>query len=233
MISIIIPALNEEKHLAALLRSIKAQNLKDCEIIVADAGSKDKTKEIAEKYNCKVVPGGLPAKGRNEGAKIAKGDLLLFLDADVVLPSGFLKGAIKEFNAKKIEIATFPILFTGSKIDRFISDFYNSWVKITQGFLPHALGAALLVTKRLHDRINGFDEKILLAEDHHYARRANKLAKYGLLKTMPVSISNRRFKSDGRMKTCMKYFLAEFYMVSFGPIKSDFFNYKFDHYHKD
>lgn len=92
--SIIIPTLNEEKFLPRLLDSIKKQDSKDYEIIVADAGSKDATVEIAKKYRCKIVQGGLPAKGRNEGAKIAQGDLLLFLDADVQLPSDFLKNSL-------------------------------------------------------------------------------------------------------------------------------------------
>ena len=93
MLSIIIPCLNEEEYLPLLLESVKKQKFLDYEIILADAGSKDKTLQIAKKYNCKIVPGGLPSKGRNQGAKKAKGDLLLFLDADVILPDGFFKDA--------------------------------------------------------------------------------------------------------------------------------------------
>ena len=74
-ISIIIPTYNEEDYLPALLKSIQRQNFKDLEVIVADAHSTDKTLEIAKKYNCKIVPGGLPAVGRNNGAKIAQGEL--------------------------------------------------------------------------------------------------------------------------------------------------------------
>ena len=52
MLSIIIPSLNEEKYLELLLASIKKQNYKDFEIILADAGSNDATIDIAKKYNC-------------------------------------------------------------------------------------------------------------------------------------------------------------------------------------
>ena len=99
MLSIIIPALNEEKYLPILLSQIKKQNFSGgkYEIIVADAGSKDKTVEIAKSYGCKVVPGGLPPKARNEGAKKARGELFLFLDADVVLPENSLEKFLKEF----------------------------------------------------------------------------------------------------------------------------------------
>lgn len=78
-----------------LLDSLGKQDFKDYEIIRTDAGSKDKTVEIAKNYGCKIIPGGLPSKGRNEGAKVAKGDLLLFLDADLILPEGFLNTFLK------------------------------------------------------------------------------------------------------------------------------------------
>ncbi len=69
MLSIIIPTLNEEKWLLFILESIKHQNFKNYEIIVADAGSRDKTIAIAKHYGCEIVPGGCPAAGRNNGAK--------------------------------------------------------------------------------------------------------------------------------------------------------------------
>src|SRR5437870_493328 len=86
-ISIIIPSLNEEQSLPLLLQSIKKQTIQPKEIIVADAFSTDKTRSIAKKFNCTVINGGLPGKGRNAGAKVATQDILLFLDADVILPS--------------------------------------------------------------------------------------------------------------------------------------------------
>jgi len=235
MLSIVIPTLNEEKYLPILLKSIKEQKLKpeDYEIIVADAGSRDKTVEIAKSNGCRIIKGGLPARGRNEGVKAAKGDLILFLDADVILPPNFLEGAIKEFYRKKIDIATFPILFEGDKLNKFISKFYNSLSKMTKDFLPHAFGATILVRKELHQTLNGFDEEIKLAEDHIYARRAKKIANFDYLKTEPILASSRRFEKDGRLKTCLKFVLAEFYMNSLGPIKSNIFNYKLDHHPKD
>ena len=62
MLSIIIPTLNEESYLPKLLNSIKKQDFQDYEMIVADAGSKDKTIEIALASGCKISSGGLPAK---------------------------------------------------------------------------------------------------------------------------------------------------------------------------
>lgn len=230
MLSIIIPTLNEEKHLPLLLESIKKQNFLDCEIIVADANSTDKTLEIAQKYGCKIIKGGLPGKARNEGAKIATGDLLLFLDADVLLPSDFFANFLKEFENKKFDVATFPLFFTGGTLSMATSRAYNWWVVITQPFLPHAFGAALLAKKQIYEKIGGFDEAIKLAEDHDFARRAKKIAKCGIIKSTHIFVSDRRFRADGWLKMCFKYILIEFYMVFVGPIKSDIFSYKFNHY---
>ena len=80
MLSIIIPTLNEEKHLPRLLKNIKDNNLENYEIIVADNNSKDKTRQIAKKYRCKIVQGGLPSKAKNNGAKAARGSLLFFIE---------------------------------------------------------------------------------------------------------------------------------------------------------
>ena len=82
-VSVIIPTLNEEKILPHLLDDFRNQTAKDFEVIVADAGSGDKTVEVAKAYKAQLVKGGLPAVGRNNGAKIARGEFLFFLDADV------------------------------------------------------------------------------------------------------------------------------------------------------
>jgi len=134
MLSIVIPTLNEEKFLPRLLNSIKEQGFSDYEIIVADAESKDETTEIAKSFGCKIVKGGLPAKGRNEGAKRAKGDLFLFLDADIIfLSPKFLENLLKEFERRNLDVASFSI-FPENKIDRALYGVYNFWVKLTQNF---------------------------------------------------------------------------------------------------
>ena len=89
-LSIVIITKQEQDYLPKLLDSLKQQTFNDFEIIVSDAQSKDNTRKIAKEHNCKIVEGGLPSKGRNNGVKKAKGKYLLFLDADVVLPKDFL-----------------------------------------------------------------------------------------------------------------------------------------------
>lgn len=233
MLSIIIPTLNEEKYLAKLLESIEKQEFKDYEIIVADAGSKDKTLEIAKKYGAKLTKGGSPAKGRNKGVKLAKGDLLLFLDADVLLPDKIFKKVLKEFKKRKLKIATFFLLPSeNKKTFKFLFTlFYNIPILLMEKILAHA-SMGLLIEKKLFEKLGGFDEKIKLAEDHDLVRRAKKLDKYGILKGAKLLVSIRRFKKEGWFKTYLKYLLCEGHMVFIGPVKSDIFKYKFNHYLK-
>ncbi len=231
MLSIIIPTLNEEKYLPLLLKEIKKQNFDSpYEIIVADAGSEDKTVQIAQSSGCRVAKGGLPARGRNEGAKIAKGDLFLFLDADIIfLPQNFFEKLIKEFKERNLDIASFSVCANGNKFDKLAFKVSYFWINLTQNFLAHAYNV-ILVKRKIHKTIGGFDEEIKMAEDHAYARAASKFGKFGFIKTEPILTSSRRFDRDGRLKTYLKYFLAGLYMFFRGNIKADIFQYRFDHY---
>lgn len=232
MISVIIPALNEENYLPRLLDSLKKQSFKDYEIIVADAGSKDKTIEIAKKYGCRIVPGGLPPKARNEGAKVAKGDLFLFLDADLMLQDGFLDTLLKEFKEKKLDIASTNLEFLSDKIIYKIAGMLcNIYYTYTQYFSPH-ITQCILVKKEFHEKIGGFDEDIKLSEDFVYIKKMAKIAKFGHLNNIRYFVSARRFNNDGLTNTFMKLLLAHIYMAFFGPIKSDIFKYRFNHYSK-
>lgn len=236
MLSIIIPALNEEKYLPLLLESIKKQNFFDYELILADAGSEDKTLQIAQKYGCKIVPGGLPAKGRNEGAKTSSGNILFFIDADTILPDNFFNNALEEFEKKELDIASFCLIpMPKRRISSLLLNvFYNKPITLIGNILPHA-AMGILIKRDIFEKISGFDEDIKLAEDHDLARRAKKIAKakFGIIKTTNLFISDRRFKTDGWVKTFLKFLLCELHMIFIGPVKSDVFNYKFNHYNKN
>lgn len=231
MLSIIIPTLDEEKYLPRILDSIKKQDFKDYEVIVADAGSKDKTVDIAKKYGCTIVKGGLLPFGRNRGADAAKGELLLFLDADAMLSNPkFLSNVLGEFSRRKLGVAGIKLVpYQGKTVDKLAYVVWNMVAEITQRFLPHA-AAAILIKKEAHKSIGGFDEGIVFVEDHPYVREAGKIVKYGFIKKDYVFVSMRRYEKDGRWQTYTKYVLAAFYMIFFGPIKSDIFKYKFGHY---
>ena len=226
MISIVIPALNEEKCLPKLMECIKAQTYRDYEIIVADANSTDRTRNIAKACKCKIAKGGMPAVGRNNGARMAKGDLILFLDADVQFSKDFLRDAVDEFKRKKLGIAGFRLLPLGNNIvDKLFFYVFNLWTRSTQFFYPNAAGAGILCKKNLHQSVKGFDQSIKLSEDIDYAKRCGKKGKFRILKSPRLYVAMRRFENEGRLKTGSKLFLSALHRIFFGEIKSDVFKY--------
>lgn len=228
-LSIVIPCKNEEDLLPKLLASIKKQTFTDYEVIVADAHSTDRTCEIAKSYGARVVEGGMPGPGRNRGALNAKGDLLLFLDADVVLASNrYLEDALKEFDAKKADVATCQIHPISDKIiDRALHGAYNAYAKLTEEVLPHAAGMCILVRRHTHEGLKGFNEQVVLAEDMDYVRRAAKEGhRFKVLTSHPIEASVRRLDKEGRWGLVFKYVFGELQMLLTGPITKLPFEYE-------
>ena len=226
MISIIIPAFNEEGYLPRLLESIKKQAYKNYEIIVADANSKDKTRQIAKRYGCRIVKGGMPAVGRNNAAKAAKGDILLFLDADIQFDKNFLKNTIKEFEERNLNVAGCYIRPLGNNIiDKIFFEIFNLWIFITQFFYPNASGSGIFCKKWLHKKVQGFDETIKLSEDMDYVKKCSRYGKFRILRTAKSYVSMRRFEKEGRFKVGLKLFLSALYRLFYGEIRSDVFKY--------
>jgi glycosyltransferase involved in cell wall biosynthesis len=235
MLSIIIPTYNEENYLPFLLRSIIAQTSSDYEIIVADNNSNDLTRQLAEAAGARVVTGGLPAVGRNAGAAAAKGEVFLFLDADVILPDPkFIEDASAEFKRRKLGVATCKIEpLSDKKIDRYMHEGFNYFMWVMSAIKPHAPGFCIFVRRDVHEQIKGFNEAILLAEDHDYVERAGKIAKFRVLKSHRIPVSVRRLDKDGRFKTLLKYLAAEIHLRTKGAIKSDLFKYRFGYDQED
>lgn len=230
-LSIIIPTFNEEKLLPRLLSSIGSQTFKDCEVIVADADSTDRTREVAERFGARVVEGGLPGPGRNKGAEAANGDVLLFLDADVILPDvRWLKSKMDQFDRRGLDCGTCLIKPMSKKlIDKLSHGVFNAHMLSMQLLKAHAPGFCIFAKKTLHQGIRGFDEDIKLAEDHDYVLRASRLGRFRVLFGRGIKVSVRRFERDGRAAIFKKYFLAELHLLMRGKIDHDGFDYTFGH----
>ncbi|MFA6896752.1 MAG: glycosyltransferase [Patescibacteria group bacterium] len=235
MLSIVIPTKNEEKYLPKLLESIKRQSFTDYEIIVADNGSHDRTREIAETFNCKIVQGGLPGAGRNRGAEAAAGEIILFLDADTELPDAdFLKDGLAEFKERKLAMGV-PIAITeGNYLDRLFFRWWNYCVVSSQFVKPLAGGWCIFVKKDLHQRLGGFDEKLMLGEDSDYAQRGVKLGKFRFMLNVKVMASPRRLKKEGYLKVFLQDVGNGIYLLTHGKMdEENRFGYEFDIYEED
>lgn len=233
MLSICIPCKNEGKNLPVMLRSIKEQTFTDFEVIVAvSPDTTDDTRKVAASFGARVVVGGMPGTGRNRAADVAKGDLLLFLDADGMLPDPwFLQMTVAEFQKRRLGVATCLLEPMSDKVaDKIFYDLFNFFVLMTRDFAPQAPGACIYAQCSVHQAIQGFDEEIRLAEDSDYAFRAAKKFRFGVLRTSKIPVSVRRLDRDGRLNVYTKLIMVEIYKRTKGQIKTDIFNYRFDHW---
>ena len=233
-ISIVIPALNEEKFLPLLLDSISKQTFKDYEVILADAGSTDETIAVAKKFGITIVKGGMPGVGRNRGSEVAKGDFIFFFDSDVIIPETFLEKAISEMEDRFLDLATCEFNpLSELNIDKVLFQFSNLIVKMNQNINPRAAGFCIFITRRLFNRINGFDESVVIAEDHDLVERATKFRPLRFLNTTSLSVSVRRLDKEGRLSLLQKYIKVEMHLLTKGSVRDEIVEYEFGNFTDD
>ncbi len=233
MLSIIVPTLNEEQYLPDLIASLRRQDFSDYEIIVSDANSEDRTQQLAIDLGAQLVVEVRrhPSIQRNVGAGVARGDILLFLDADSVLPEGFLTKAINEFKTKNLGIAGFYLDFGSTKIIyRLCSLIYNFFAQIRQRWHPISVGAGIMVRRIVHEEIKGFDETLFVAEDYDYCDRASKIAKFRIIRSVKLPYSTRRMKKEGDWKVLAKWLRLGFLTLRGKPVKDKIVKYDFGNY---
>ena len=166
MISVIIPTLNEEKALPATLAALNAQ-AGDFELIVVDGGSSDRTQQITQSYSSirwLTAPRGR-ASQMNAGARVAQGELLLFLHADTLLPEHGIARLCEL--GKQVQAGCFKQSFNQADWRlRMISWLHNyrcSKSKVMYG------DQAMFVRRELFLRLGGFPE--VLMEDIFFSQR--------------------------------------------------------------
>jgi hypothetical protein len=227
-LSVIIPALNEAAALPGLLDALGAQTRPPDEIVVADAGSTDGTVAEALARGARVVPGGRPGPGRNAGARAATGDVFLFLDADVLPAREFVAGVLDEFERESLDVATCLMEPLGGALhDRVITEAANVYLQIIEPFSPHAPGFCIVVKRRLHELIGGFDETVKMNEDHDYVQRAAVHGQFDLLTGVRIAVSMRRIEKEGLTRLAVKYLWCEMHALAGQPVYNMPFQYEF------
>lgn len=213
--SIIIPALNEELALPSLLKDLANQSFKSFEVILVDGQSEDNTVKKAEKNSKKLPlltiinsPQRNVSIQRNLGVKAAKGEYLLFNDADNRLPKYFLEGIKYNLSRKPTDVFTcWCAADTDKRADKTIATILNMAIETADLIdYPGALGALIGCKTTKFSKIGGFNPEIPFAEDGEFIRRAyRKKFKFTIYKSPKFVVSLRRFRKEGRLKILQQY----------------------------
>ncbi len=212
--SFIIPTLNEERLLPILLEQIRNSGIVEkynCEIVISDGGSKDNTREIAKKYTDKIVLHSenyrqTIAEGRNNGAKIASGNILIFIDGDIVFENlnKFMKKVDEVFNANKYLAMTCYInIHPDERVisDKIFLNFYNWYFRMLNNIgVGMGRGECQIIPKGLFESIGGYNHSLVAGEDFDLFKRIRKQGKILFDKTLVIYESPRRYRKYGHSK---------------------------------
>lgn len=217
-ISVIIPTLNEERTIEQTLSSLPLSEI--LEAILVDGGSTDQTISIIEVScvgtpNIRLVTAPAGRAGQmNEGAKAARGDILLFLHADTLLPTGAQRMIETALTDPAIVAGRFDVTFDSrSALGTTISTFIN-WRSRLSGI---ATGdQALFIRRHVFEQLGGFAD-IPLMEDIEFSRR---LKRAGLTAALhqKVTTSFRRWEQQGPLRTILLMWTLRFlYWIGVSP----------------
>jgi glycosyltransferase involved in cell wall biosynthesis len=218
-VSVIIPTLNEEKYIEATLLSIRNQDYKGkYEIIVVDSNSKDRTVEIARKYADKVIITKRKGAsvGRNIGARVARGEILLFVDADtILLPNVISKVANHLKKRDNIGIVVPVLVDDFNKNVLYIMGMWANYI-LSKGNLHPVTTVCFACDREVFFMVGGFNEKLHVAEDIELGSRLKKIGKVKYITDTFVISSSRRIKRWGIIRQLNSWLLGYFYFKTFG-----------------
>jgi len=214
LVSVIIPTLNEERHVGSLLSDLAAQTGAPDEVLVVDAGSEDGTREVVGRFPfAKLLEGEPPtACGRNLGGRSAKGDVLVFFDADARPPETFLEDFLAEFERRRLDVAC-PLYFPYHST-RAIEAFhivFNLITRASQGVLPSGGGTCIAVRGGVLRGSTGFDPALKF-DDIEAIRRLSKGRRFGIVEER-LYLSDRRYREGGVARTMLQISLMGLFFV--------------------
>lgn len=233
LLSIIIPALNEEKCLPILLADIKKQKTKNFEVILVDGESEDDTVKKAKMflnsfpfsiYSCSKRDVSVQ---KNLGASHATGQYIVFLDADSRLPAGFTTNAAKEIAKYKHLVFlphTYPL--TKSPTDKLMFNIVNFFVDLSQNMgKPLPSVGSMIFERHFFTFLGGYRSGH--AEDHDIILRTKQYGVTGkYAKSVRVGYSLRRYEHEGTINVAMKNFISTIQMTFRGRIVRQLFEYE-------
>lgn len=223
-ISIVVPALNEEKLIGGMLACFPRAERERCfaELIVSDGGSHDRTVEIAREQADLVVRHTAKrrqtiAEGRNLGAQYARGELLCFINADTMPqdPEEFLRALA--LLAEEGELGAHAVAFACAvhiaPQERRLSDtlfhtFFNNYVRFLNFVgLGMGRGECQVVWRDAFNAVGGYHNHMAAGEDFDLYRRLSARGKIGERKGLRVFESPRRFRRFGYLRILFEWTL--------------------------
>lgn len=188
-LSIVIPCLNEEKHLGVLINSLLKNTVDTVEIIVVDGGSTDSSCNIAITKGVRLIKSEKSGRAHqlNLGAKHAHGDVFYFVHADTLPPENYFS-LIEAAVQKGKPAGCFAYQFDSGKLMlRF-----NAWFTKFKGFYTGGGDQTLFVTKEVFHDLHGFDENFVIMEDFDFVKRIRKKYPFKILKET-ATVSSRKY----------------------------------------
>lgn len=213
-LSIVIPTLNEERHVGKLLSVVASQTRRPDEVVVVDAGSQDETVSIVRRFPFARLLEGTPpvACGRNLGGWDTTGDIVIFLDSDVRLPEDFFEDFIADFERRGLDVAC-PLYLphdSTSTVEVF-HRLFNILTRATQRVLPSGAGHCIAVRGDLFRESAGFDP-FLKFDDIEIVRRLSRGRSFGIVEK-EIFVSDRRYRKHGTGRMILSYALMALFFA--------------------
>ncbi len=208
-VSVIVPMLDEEKYLKRCMHSItRQQTSMDFDVIAAVAQkSTDMTEKIARRYADRVVMterlGIGPA--RNSGARAARGDLFVFVDADTEIPANYLDAVHAVMKERGISGLSCAFHFDkGGRMLNAVQELSNKYLLLKGSYgRGEILGFNNAVRSDVFFKVGGFPDAPL--EDGMLARKLHRVGRVVYLPEPVVVTSARRLESSGTFRAALYY----------------------------
>jgi glycosyltransferase involved in cell wall biosynthesis len=172
--------------------------------VLADAGSTDNTREIARAFltrlDLEVIAGGLPAVGRNNGARLASTRYVLFIDADIeIADRSLIRRAVELMASRRLHCVTTNISCPGGTlIDRLLYSGNNLMQYLSRLSKPFSTGMFMLFDRARFGELCGFHEHALFAEDYMLSKQVSR-RRFGIVPGSVIT-TNRRFRKMGHLR---------------------------------
>lgn len=212
LLSVVIPARDEAEYLPACLRALAAQTRPPAEVIVVDNGSSDNTAVLARRGGalCVSEPRIGLTRARQTGARHARGEWLVFVDADTVVPPDYLE-RIGEFIATHPDAAAVsnPYVYADAPpgLNLFARVFFAAFSVLEKlGIVRFIYGGNFAINKSKLIEAGGFNEEIeFYGEDTDLTKRISRRGRIYFLGDLYTKTSARRFKKMGCFRTIATY----------------------------